>query len=140
MFTFTFFSPKVLLGFLYFSIQRYLGKNRENGTKKGRVGIQDSVADLSFSIPSTHPHRHLDSLRQPPQPFCQRRNFQLELEKKPRNFSKLNNFGLLWPGGAATILLLQKFKDVIGLKHDEEIWMMMMVGRIGWVEVAVGGL
>ena len=136
MFTFTFFSPKVLLGFLYFSIQRYLGKNRENGTKKGRVGIQDSVADLSFSIPSTHPLGHLDS---PRQPFCQRRNFQLEVEKKPRNFSKLNNFGLLRPKGAKTILHLEKYKDVNTWGLTRRCRGMMMEGGIGWVEVAVGG-
>ena len=87
-----------------------------------RGGLESGILSLAshFQFPQPIPTDTSILPANLPDPFCQRRNFQLEVEKKPRNFSKLNKLGPLWPEGVATILLLQKFKD------KDEIGMMMV--------------
>ena len=75
----------------------------ENGTKSGRAGIRDSVAGLSFSIPSTHP-TDTSILRAP---FLSTAEFSIRRPKERGNFSTLNEFWFLGPArGMATISLL----------------------------------
>ena len=55
MFTFTFFSPKVLFGFLYFSIQIHLGKKSKMAPKRGVLESRILSPTSHFQFPQPIP-------------------------------------------------------------------------------------